>query len=168
MAISISNGTSTQQFINLKGFHGSGEVTHRYLPEVTGILLGIEPRPGFYEVKDKNGNPIIDPETGEPMKRPQSWTAHFADGSMWSWPTYEDKATHQVLPWSRFDSSIDLGECVSHQRVIHVWRDERNFSHLELVETQVAMNPLPIMGQHVAPAVATAAIPATFPWEIAQ
>ena len=168
MAISISNGTTSQQFINLAGFRGSGEVTNRYLPEVTGVLLGIEPRGGFYEVKDKEGRPIIDPKTGKPMQRPQSWTAHFADGSMWSWPTYVDETTHQVLPWSRFDPSIDLGECVAHQRVIHVWKDDRNFSHLELVETTVQMNPnpLPIMGQHMAPAAAV--VPETFPWEIAQ
>lgn len=156
-----TNNVSGISYINLNGFHGSGEVKSRYLPEVTGILLGIEPRPGKYVVKDRDGKVIIDPKTGRPMERPNSWTAHFADGSMWSWPTYEDEDTHQVLPWSRFDPSIDLGECVANQTVIHVWKDDRNFSHLEIVETKVTMNPNPLpiigMGQHMA-------VP-TMPWE---
>lgn len=161
MAISISNGSNTtRNYINLNGFKGSGEVG-RYKDEVTGILVGIEPRGGFYEVKDRR--------TGEIIQRPNSWTAVFEDGSMWSWPTYVDPTTHQVLPWSRFDSSIDLAACVAQRKVIHVWKDDRSFSHLEVIETQVTMNPtLPIMGasQHMAPA--AAAVPEVMPWEIAQ
>lgn len=162
MAISISNGSNTtRNYINLNGFKGSGEVG-RYKDEVTGILVGIEPRGGFYEVKDRR--------TGEIIQRPNSWTAVFEDGSMWSWPTYVDPTTHQVLPWSRFDSSIDLAACVAQRKVIHVWKDDRSFSHLEVIETQVTMNPnpLPIMGagQPVAPA--APAVPEVMPWEIAQ
>lgn len=161
MAISISNGSNTtRNYINLNGFKGSGEVG-RYKDEVTGILVGIEPRGGFYEVKDRR--------TGAIIQRPNSWTAHFADGSMWSWPTYVDETTHQVLPWSRFDSSIDLAECVAQHRVIHVWKDDRSFSHLELVETTVQMNPnLPIMGAGQNMATAAPAVPEVMPWEIAQ
>lgn len=105
--------------------HGTGEVG-RYLPEVEGILVGLEARGGTYSVKDR--------KTGETITRPNSWTAHFADGSMWSWPTYlgEDG---KVYPWSRFDPSIDLVQCIQQQKVIHVWKDEDNFCHLELVET---------------------------------
>lgn len=152
--MAISNGTqqfqSAHNFIDLTGFAGSGEVG-RYKPEVTGVLLGIEPRDGFYQVKDRDGNAIIDPETGRPMMRPNSWTAYFEDGSMWSWPTYQDKQTKQVLPWSRFDPSINLKACVQQRKVLHVWKDDKNFSHLELVETEVNINPLPIVNQAVAP-----------------
>lgn len=159
MAISISSNGTTRNFINLSGFRGSGEVG-RYKDDVTGILVGIEPRPGTYQVKDRR--------TGQLIERPNSWTAVFEDGSMWSWPTYVDPTTHQVLPWSRFDASIDLAACVAQRKVIHVWKDDRQFSHLEVVETQVAMNPnpLPIMGQHMA--TAAAAVPEVMPWEIAQ
>lgn len=162
MAISISNGSNTtRHYINLSGFKGSGEVG-RYKDEVTGILVGIEPRGGFYEVKDRR--------TGEIVQRPNSWTAVFEDGSMWSWPTYVDPTTHQVLPWSRFDSSIDLAACVAQRKVIHVWKDDRSFSHLEVIETQVTMNPnpLPIMGAGQPMAPAAPAVPEVMPWEIAQ
>lgn len=136
--MAISNGTqqfqSTRNFINLDGFIGSGEVG-RYKDEVIGVLVGIEPRGGTYQVKDRR--------TGETITRPNSWTAHFEDGSMWSWPTYVDETTHQVMPWSRFDPSINLALCVQQRKVIHVWKDDRSFSHLEIVNTNV--NPLPIV-----------------------
>lgn len=144
--MAISNGAqqfqSTHNFINLDGFTGSGEVG-RYKDEVIGVLVGIEPRGGFY--------PVTDRRTGEVIQRPNSWTAHFEDGSMWSWPTYVDETTHQVMPWSRFDPSINLALCVKQRKVIHVWKDDRKFSHLELVDTQVNMNPLPVMAAATAP-----------------
>jgi len=159
--MAISNGN--RQFINLNGFVGSGEVG-RYKDEVTGVLVGIEPRGGFYQVTDR--------KTGQLIQRPNSWTAHFQDGSMWSWPTYLDEADGQVKPWSRFDPSINLAECVAQQRVIHVWKDDRNFSHLEVVETKVSMNPnpLPVMTAvpTPAPAVPTVNMPAVAPWERQQ
>jgi len=124
--------------------HGTGEVG-RYLPEVEGILIGLEARGGTYTVKDR--------KTGQEITRPNSWTAHFADGSMWSWPTYlgEDG---KVYPWSRFDPSIDLVQCIQQQKVIHVWKDEYNFCHLELVETTT---------QGINPTVQAAAQPAPHP-----
>lgn len=144
MAININSNGTTRNFINLAGFCGSGEVG-RYKDEVIGVLVGIEPRPGTYQVKDRR--------TGEMITRPNSWTAYFEDGSMWSWPTYVDETTHQVMPWSRFDPSIDLAACVQQRKVIHVWKDDRQFSHLEVVETQVSMNPnpLPVMAAAMAP-----------------
>ena len=163
MSINTTTG-KTYNFINLDSLVGSGEVG-RYKPEVTGVLLGIEPRPGFYEVKDRNGNPVIDPETGRQMVRPNSWTAYFADGSMWSWPTYLDKETNTVRAWSRFDPSIDLKACVANQTVIHVWKDDRNFSHLEVVETHVSMNPNPLP---MLPQQPMMAAPMVAPWGIAQ
>lgn len=134
-------------FIDLNQLAGSGEVG-RYKDDVTGILLGIEPRGGSYQVKDRR--------TGAIITRPNSWTAVFEDGSMWSWPTYVDPNTNQVMPWSRFDSSINLAECVAQRITIHVWKDDKNFSHLEVVEQQSQnINPLPIMG-------------AGIPWEVAE
>jgi len=143
MAINVSsNGTTTRNFINLAGFCGSGEVG-RYKDEVIGVLVGIEPRGGTYQVKDRR--------TGEIIERPNSWTAYFEDGSMWSWPTYVDEADGLVKPWSRFNRSINLALCVQQRKVIHVWKDDRQFSHLELVDTQVNMNPMPIMAAATAP-----------------
>ena len=147
MAINVQTSNDStkkfHQYIDLHQLAGTGEVS-RYKPEVTGVLVGIEPRGGFYEVKDRR--------TGEIIQRPNSWTAHFEDGSMWSWPTYVDEETKTVRPWSRFDPSIDLQACVRERRTIHVWKDDRNFSHLEIVEE--TEHKLPIM---TAPAVA--------PWE---
>lgn len=143
--MAISNGTQQFQnnhnFINLDGFTGSGEVG-RYKDDIVGVLVGIEPRGGTYEVKDRR--------TGETITRPNSWTAHFEDGSMWSWPTYVDE-NGQVMPWSRFDPSINLALCVKQRKVIHVWKDDRKFCHLEVMDTQVNLNPLPIVNQPGAP-----------------
>lgn len=139
--MAISNGTQQFQstrnhnFIDLSGLTGSGEVG-RYKDEVTGVLVGIEPRGGTYQVPDRR--------TGQIIERPNSWTAHFEDGSMWSWPTYVDE-NGQVMPWSRFDPSINLALCVKQRKVIHVWKDDRQFSHLEVVETKTNINPLPVM-----------------------
>lgn len=146
-------------FIDLSGFTGSGEVG-RYLDDHTGVLVGIEPRPGTYQVKDRR--------TGQIITRPNSWTAIFEDGNMVSWPTYVDEATNTVRPWSRFDSSINLAEVVAQRKVIHLWRDERQFFHLEVVETEMNLNPLPIMqGQQVAQP-QQAPMPAAAPWDIQQ
>ena len=166
MAIS-NNGqqyTNNQQqhsFIDLAQLHGSGEVG-RYKDDVTGILLGIEPRDGFYQIQDR--------KTGVMIQRPNSWTAHFADGSMFSWPTYLDETTGQVMPWSRFDQSINLAACAQQGIAIHIWRDERKFVHLEIAKTQTQqiqtnLNPLPIMqGQQVAQPV----MPQQAPWDMQQ
>ena len=105
---------------------GTGN-TGRYVTDVTGILVGIEPRDGSYQVTDR--------ATGQVITRPNSWTAHFADGSMFSWPTYlgEDGQVHM---WSRFDASINLAACIQQGVPIHIWKDERSFTHLELAQVQ--------------------------------
>jgi hypothetical protein len=145
--------------------HGTGEVG-RYLPEVEGVLVGLEARSGTYTVKDR--------KTGQEITRPNSWTAHFADGSMWSWPTYlgEDG---KVYPWSRFDPSIDLVQCIQQQKVIHVWKDEDNFCHLELVETTTqGINPTvqavaqPVSQPQPQPAMASSFAQAQPPQQVAQ
>ena len=120
--------TRTNNFIDLSTIQGSGANTGRYLTDVTGILVGIEPRTGTYTFHN--------PRTNQDEIRPQSWTAHFEDGSMFSWPTYVDQQTGEVKPWSRFDQSINLAQCVATRTVIHLWRDERNFTHLEVAEEQ--------------------------------
>lgn len=141
-------------FIDLTNFTGSGEVG-RYKDEVTGVLVGIEPRGGSYQVKDRR--------TGQMIQRPNSWTAYFEDGSMWSWPTYVDQQTNTVRPWSRFDSSINLAEVVARRQVIHVWKDDRQFSHLEVVDTTVQMNPNPMP---IMQAPAQQPVSDQVPWEV--
>lgn len=101
---------------------GTGEAS-LYKKDVTGVLVGIEPRGGTYQVADRS--------TGEIITRPNSWTAHFADGSRFSWPTYVDEDGN-VQPWSRFDESIDLQQCCEQGIAIHLWKDDRGFTHLEL------------------------------------
>lgn len=120
MAIKDNNNT---QYVKFPAGTGTSSL---YKDDVTGVLLGIEPRPGTYEVVDR--------VTGEVITRPNSWTAHFEDGSRFSWPTYLDE-NGVVQPWSRFDESIDLAECASKHIAIHVWRDARKFVHLELAVT---------------------------------
>ena len=165
MAIS-NNGqqyqTRQHNFIDLGQLQGSGEGP-QYKDEVVGILLGIEPREGFYQITDR--------KTGQVITRPNSWTAHFADGSMFSWPTYLDEETNTVRPWSRFDPSINLQACVQQRTVIHIWRDKNKFCHLEIAEqqqAQVNLNPMPIMqGQQVAQP-AQPMMPQTAPWDMQQ
>ena len=141
----ITNGTqqytnnSGNGFINLAQLNGSGEST-MFVDDVEGVLLGIETRDGFYQVNDRR--------TGQPIQRPNSWIGHWmtAQGEkLMSWPTYQDQNTGQVMPWSRFDPSINLAQCSAQKVTLHTWKDDRNFYHLEVVEEQVNMNPMPIV-----------------------
>lgn len=162
--MAINNGTQQYQttrhnFIDLAQLQGSGEGP-QYKDEVVGVLLGIEPRDGFYQITDR--------KTGQVITRPNSWTAHFADGSMFSWPTYLDEETNTVRPWSRFDQSINLAACAQQGIAIHIWRDERKFVHLEIAEqqqAQVNLNPMPIMQQQVAQP-AQPMMPQQAPWDM--
>lgn len=141
MAIS-NNG---KHFINLAALNGSGEST-MFVTDVTGVLLGIEVRDGFYPIEDRR--------TGQMVQRPNSWIGHWltpAGEKLMSWPTYQDPATGEVKPWSRFDSSINLQQCSTQKVTLHMWKDDRNFYHLEVVEEQVNLNPLPIYDQPTAP-----------------
>lgn len=148
----ITNGT--QQFnnngnggyVNLAMLGGSGEST-MFVTDVEGVLLGIEVRDGFYTINDRR--------TGQPVQRPNSWVAHWMTQTgekLMSWPTYLDPADGQVKPWSRFDPSINLAQCSAQKVTLHMWKDDRNFYHLEKVEEVVNINPLPVM-------------PATAPWQ---
>ena len=132
MAISNSSSTRnyTRSFVPLDQLpQGTGN-SGRYVTDVTGVLIGIEPRTGTYQVTDR--------ATGQVITRPNSWTAHFADGSMFSWPTYVDPADGQVKMWSRFDRSINLAQVIQQGIAIHLWKDERSFTHLEIAATQTA------------------------------
>lgn len=132
-------------FINLAALNGSGEST-TFVDEVEGVLLGIETREGFYTVNDRR--------TGQPIQRPNSWIGHWMTSTgekLMSWPTYINEQG-QVAPWSRFDPSINLAQCSANKVALHMWKDDRNFYHLEVVEEQVNLNPMPIVP--AAPAVA--------------
>lgn len=131
MAINIQqqqqSNTQTTSF-SLSQIHGTGDNNGRFLEDVTGVLVDIKVREGFYN--------FTNPKTGEIITRPNSWIAVFDDGSLFSWPTYQDPTTGQVLPWSRFDPSIDLAACAQQGIAIHLWKDERKFTHLELAAQQ--------------------------------
>lgn len=140
MAIN-SNGTQYNNnggAYNLAALNGSGEST-MFVTDVEGVLLGIEMRDGWYEVADRH--------TGKPVQRPNSWIGHWLTPQgekLMSWPTYQDPNTGQVMPWSRFDPSINLAACSAQKVTLHMWKDDRNFYHLEMVEEQVNMNPMPL------------------------
>ena len=114
---------------NLAALQGTGANTGRFVTDVTAVLIDLQVREGSYK--------WTNPATGEVIERPQSWIAVFDDGSMFSWPTYVDPQTGQVMPWSRFDQSINLAECAAKGIAVHVWRDERKFTHLELANQEV-------------------------------
>ena len=118
---------------------GAGE-SGRYLDNVTGVMLGIEARPGVFEFTDRR--------TGQKVQKPNSYTAVFEDGSMFSWPWIRDEQGNWKL-WDRYDTSINLVQCVQNRIAIHVWRDERGFCHLELVQQQAQQ--MPVVNQVYAP-----------------
>lgn len=171
----MSISTNQQQYqrisnpcYDLSKLRGTGNTG--FADEVTGHLVRLEIRSGFYEVKDKDGKAVIDPRTGRPMIRPNSWTAVFDNGSLWSWPTrYVDPVAAvanpdaaEVEPWLGFDESIDI----MHEE-IHVYREPgRNggkFPRLERVKHTTTV-------QHAAVQQLTAANaqPVAAPWEYAQ
>lgn len=149
--MAISNGTRQYNngnggYVNLAALAGSGEST-LFVDDVEGVLLGIEVRDGFYTINDR--------KTGQPIQRPNSWVAHWMTSTgekLMSWPTYQDTTTGEVKPWSRFDPSINLAQCSAQKVTLHMWKDDRNFYHLEVVEEQVNLNPMPVvMAQANAP-----------------
>lgn len=132
--MAISNGTQqyTRQFLPLDKLPSGTGTSGRYVTDIVGQLVGIEPRGGSYKVTDRR--------TGQVIERPNSWTAHFADGNMFSWPTYVDENGH-VQMWSRFDQSISLAQVIQQGIVIHLWKDERSFTHLEIVDAEPGSAP---------------------------
>lgn len=134
----FNNNGGNNGFINLASLAGSGEST-LFVDDVQGVLLGIEVRDGFYTVNDRR--------TGQPIQRPNSWVAHWMTEQgekLMSWPTYQDPNTGEVKPWSRFDPRINLAACAAQKVTLHMWKDKRSFYHLEIVEEQVNLNPLPV------------------------
>ena len=96
-----------------------------YKTDHTGVIEDIVPREGTYS--------YIDDNTGEEIVRPNSWTAMFADGSRMSWPTYYDE-DGEVKPWNRFDPKIDLAYCAANGIALHMWKDDKGYTRLELAE----------------------------------
>jgi hypothetical protein len=135
MAIQAQQQQYQRKFIPLDKLPvGTGE-GGRYQTDITGQLIGIEPRTGTYK--------FTDPNTGEVIEKPNSYTAHFADGSMFSWPTYLDTDGH-VQMWSRFEVGLKLSQIIQQGITIHLWRDKRNFTHLEIVSpAQPQDEPMP-------------------------
>lgn len=153
MAINSTINGNTRQYVNLNNLSGSGEST-LFVDDVQGVLLGIETREGSYTVKDR--------KTGQPIQRPNSWVGHWMTDKgekLMSWPTYVDPVDNVVKPWSRFDPSINLAACSAQKVTLHMWKDDRSFYHLEIVEEQVNMNPMPIVQTQV---------PAVAAWEMAR
>ena len=141
--VNYNNTSNNGGYINLAALNGSGEST-MFVDDVEGVLVGIQTREGFYTVNDR--------KTGQPIQRPNSWIGHWMTDQgekLMSWPTYLDEKTGAVMPWSRFDQSINLAQCSAQQVRLHMWKDDRNFYHLEVVETQQNLNPMPVMGQQV-------------------
>ena len=111
--------------------------------DVTGILVGIEPRDGYYTFTDANGQEV---------KRHEAYLAHFEDGQVFSWTVFEDENTGEVKMWDRFDPSINLAACVQQRIAIHVWKDKNNRMHLTLAGQETGqqmqqaqqMQPMPM------------------------
>lgn len=129
MAISNQQQQYQRTFVPLDDLPtGAGRTD--FSKDVTGVLVGIEPRDGYYD--------FVDSRTGEKMTKPNSYIAHFADGSKFNWPTYLDEETGQVRLWNRFDAGLSLKELIQNQVTIHLWKDDRNFTHLEVVQQTTA------------------------------
>lgn len=123
-----NNGTEYQTYDlgMIKGVGNAG----RYAREVTAVLMELRPYVGpkpMYE---------FELEDGRKIKRPQTWTAVFDDGSMFDWTVYLNEETGELSPWNQFDPSIDLAYCKANNIPIHVWRDERKRMHLELAVSE--------------------------------
>lgn len=144
----MSQSTPTaRQYYDLNAIAGAGEST-RFVNEVTGILLGIEMRPGFYEIPDRR--------TGQKVKRPNSWIGHwlvreetgYEHEVLMSWPTYQDKETGLVHPWDYYDPSINLSQCAAQRIPLHMSRNERGFYKLEIVRVETSTMPIMPAAQH--------------------
>lgn len=123
-----SQPTTTRKFIPLDELPTGTGQSGRYVTNVTGILLGIEPRTGTYQIRDRR--------TGEVVTRPNSYTAVFASGELFSWPTYVDE-DGCVRMWSRFEVGLELRDIISQSIQIHLWKDKKGFTHLELANQEV-------------------------------
>lgn len=125
MAVANSNtgNTYNRTFIPNDQLPSGTGAASRFATDITGQLIGIESRTGTYTITDY--------KTGQVVERPNSWTAHFADGSMFAWPTHVNKQG-KVQMWDKFDKSIDLAQVIQQGIPIHIWKDEKKFTHLEL------------------------------------
>jgi len=133
MAISNQQQQYQKTGFDLSQLVGTGD--SNWSDDVTAVLLEIQPREGMYNVVDRDGNPVIDPSTGRQMQRPNTWVAYFSDGSMFNWTVFQNEQG-QIVPWSRFDPSINLVQCRAQNIAVHVWRDKNRRMHLEIAQQQ--------------------------------
>lgn len=130
--------------VDLKRFRGRGvQPRSLFADEVVGHLVSIKMRPGTYIVTRKDGKPVIDPNTGQPMERPNSATATWVDQNgntvLTSWSArFDDK--HRVVLWDAFDQSIDLSTELLHYKK-EVDERGRTWYTLERVQVQVSTQP---------------------------
>lgn len=160
MATSINRSVTT---IDLNSFHGRGEQPRTmFADEVIGHLVSITLRGGEYEVK-RNGQPVIDPNTGQPMVRPNSaiaeWRSDDGQRVLTSWPCRYGEG-HQVLLWDAFDASINLA--VDHLEFKKETTNGRTFYSLTKVEVQTQAAPRAQQFVVAAPAAPVASAPWDF------
>lgn len=139
-----SNNTMSQSApisIDLSTFKGRGvQPRTMFADEVTGHLVNITYRTGEYEVM-RNGKPVIDPETGETMKRPNSAIAEWRDDAgnrvLTNWPCRYVKnpdGSKSIVPWDAFDETINLA--IDHLHFEKEVQGNRTFYSLTRVEVQ--------------------------------
>lgn len=143
----LSNNTMPQSAttitVDLSKFKGRGEQARTlFADKVTGHLVEIRLREGEYEVK-RNGKPVIDQATGQPMVRPNSAIAEWRDDQgqrvLTSWPCRYDERKN-ILLWDAFDESINLA--VDHLHFEKETTDNgRTFYSLTRVEAEVTTQP---------------------------
>lgn len=113
---------------------GTGETT-MFVEDIVGTLIGIADRAGEYE--------IVDPKTGELVRKPNSFIAHFMNDEgqvrYVNWPAYYDEAGNK-MPWSRFDQSIDLEACITGHVRLHAYRDASHRFHLKLATASLSVD----------------------------
>lgn len=145
--------------IDLASFHGRGEQPRTlFADQVVGHLVSITLRDGEYEVK-RDGKPVIDQATGQPMVRPNSavaeWRSDDGNRVLTSWPCRYGEQK-EILLWDAFDASINLA--VDHLSFKKETTNGRTFYSLTKVEMQTQAAPR-------AQQFVTAAPAAQAPWE---
>lgn len=133
--------TGRTRVVDLHKMQGKGETG--FSEDVTGILIDITIRDEYYE--------WTNPSTGELIRKPQTAIAKFDNGQFFNWPTYEAKDENgntTIEAWDKFSKSINLGDLMDKGIPIHVWKDQRRFTHLEIAGgQQAAAQPQPQVQQ---------------------
>ena len=117
--------TGKTRVVDLHKMKGTGRTG--FSENITGILTSITIRDDYYEWTNE--------KTGELIRKPQTAIAKFDNGQFFNWPTYEDE-NGVIQAWDKFDEDINLGDLMDQGIAIHVWKDARRFTHLEVVGGQ--------------------------------